>query len=171
MSIKRSHSNWTTTEIAILKEIWESGRPMRTMMDRLPRHTKAAAIVKGHALGLRPRTEVIRVESPNRTAMREAIKSGAYHAKSLAEKVGVSRRTTECYLRELHGYKIIHICGWRKSERNGPPYPIFAWGKYDDEPKPAPANFRDRFRRRNPNKPAVDPFKQLIDYAANREAA
>lgn len=165
--------DWTTTEIRILTDAWNSGRPIRAFMHLLPRHSLRAALVKGRLIGLPVREGVVRCESANKTAMREAVKASAHHALSLSEKVGVSRRTAQSFLKEMHEYGVIHISGWRKLERNGPPLAMYAWGKGEDVAMPKPLALRDRFRKRSLSKAGADPFKQLVDYsrALHQEAA
>lgn len=169
MGTKKSHENWTTTEEAILREIWASGLPMRACIDRLPRHSLRAALVRGHQMGLPARTEVRRMESPNKTAMRAAVQTAAHYSLSLAEAVGVSRRTAEHFLSEFHEYGVIHICGWRKIHRNGPALPMFAWGKGEDEPMPKAARISRHLGRRMSEK-SDNPFETAMRQVM-REAA
>lgn len=165
----KAWAEWTTKEIRILEEIWALREPLKTNMHRLPRHTLHATHVKGQSLGLPPRMNVKSEYSPAFAVLKQALEVNPDHAKSLADRTGVSYRRVGEFLKVMHGEGRIHITGWRKTERNGPPFPIYAWGEGDDIRKPKPAAMRNRLRRKS----AANPFAQLVVHAANvqREAA
>lgn len=152
---------WTTVEVRILREAWESGKPLRLFMHLLPRHSLRAALVKGRHMGLPPRTGITREESKNIANMRQILKAGPVDAGSLAEKSGMSKRVAQDFLKEAHADGQAHICGYRKMHRNGPPYAIFAWGDGDDVPHPKPAKLKDRLRKPSPST-ASNPFRRMI---------
>jgi hypothetical protein len=160
---------WTTTEIRILKEIWACNEPMKTKMHLLPRHSLRATLVKGQSLGLPLRHNVKSEYSAAYAVLKLALEESPDHAKALAERTGVSYRRVGNFLKEMHDAGRIHVTGWRKTERNGPPYPIYAWGEGDDVRKPKPAAMRNRLRR----KVIANPFAHLVSYASDiqREAA
>ncbi|KAA1012999.1 hypothetical protein FVF58_09415 [Paraburkholderia panacisoli] len=164
---------WTTTEIRILKEIWACNEPMKTKMHLLPRHSLRATLFKGQSLGLPARHNVKSEYSPAFAILKHALETSSDHAKSLAERTGVSYRRVGEFLKVMHDDNRIHITGWRKTELNGPPFPIYAWGEGDDVRKPQPAAMRNRLKHKSPAKCANNPFGQLVAYAreTHREAA
>ncbi|HEX7911750.1 MAG TPA: hypothetical protein VF534_27165 [Paraburkholderia sp.] len=160
---------WTTTEIRILKEIWARTEPLKTNMHLLPRHTLHSTHVKGQSLGLPARLNVKSEYSPAYAVLKLALEESPDGAKGLAERTGVSYRRVGNFLKDMHDANRIHITGWRKTERNGPPFPIYAWGEGDDVRKPKPAAMRNRLRR----KAVANSFAHLVNYACDiqREAA
>lgn len=163
---------WTTTEIRILREIWARTEPLKTNMHLLPRHTLHATHVKGQSLGLPARHNVKSEYSPAYAVLKIALEESPDHAKSLSERTGVSYRRVGDFLKEMHNAGRIHVTGWRKTERNGPPFPIYAWGDGDDVRKPQPAAMRNRLRRRDVPRAAINPFSQLVALSRDhREAA
>jgi hypothetical protein len=164
---------WTTVEIRILKEIWACNEPLKTKMHLLPRHTLRATLVKGQNLGLAQRRNVKSEYSPAFAVLKAALEASSDHAKGLAERTGVSYRRVGEFLKVMHDAGRIHVTGWRKTEVNGPPFPIYAWGEGDDVRKPKPAAMRNRLRRKDVPRVGANPFTQLVAYAhdVQREAA
>jgi hypothetical protein len=169
----KAWAEWTTVEIRILKEIWASNEPLKTRMYLLPRHTIAATHMKGRSLGLPPRFNVKAEYSAAYAVLKMALEESPDHAHSLAERTGVSYRRVGNFLKDMHDAGRIHVTGWRKTARNGPPFPIYAWGEGDDVRKPQPAAMRNRIGRKSPTLAASNPFGQLVAYArvTQREAA
>jgi hypothetical protein len=164
---------WTTTEIRTLKEIWARTEPLKTNMHLLPRHTLHATHVKGQSLGLPARLNVKSEYSPAYAVLKLALEESPDHAKSLAERTGVSYRRVGNFLKEMHDASRIHVTGWRKTARNGPPFPIYAWGEGDDVRKPQPAAMRNRIGHKSGARSMSNPFSQLVAYArdVHQEAA
>ena len=163
---------WTTGEIRILREIWASERPLKTNMHLLPRHGLRAIIAKGHYEGLPARHNVKAEYSAAYAVLKLALEAFPDHARGLAERTRVSYRRVGDFLREMHADGRIHVTGWRKTARNGPPFPIYAWGEGDDVRKPQPAALRNRLRHGDLTHASANPFGQLVAYArdAQREA-
>lgn len=169
----KAWAEWTTVEIRVLEEIWASNEPLKTNMHRLPRHTVAAAHMKGQGLGFPARHNVKSEYSAAYSVLKMALESTPDHGKSLAGRTGVSYRRVQDFLREMHAAARIHITGWRKTARNGPPFPIYAWGEGDDVRKPKPSATRKLIGQRDSARNVANPFGQLIAYAtdAQRRAA
>lgn len=163
----KAWSEWTTVEIRILKEIWASNLPLKTNMHLLPRHTVAAAHMKGRTIGLPCRHNVKAEYSAAYAVLKLALEESPDHAKSLAERTGVSYRRVGDFFKDMHGEGRIHITGWRKTARNGPPYPIYAWGEGDDVRKPQPAAIRSRLGHKSGALSMSNPFGQMVAYARN----
>lgn len=164
---------WTTVEIRILKEIWASSEPLKTKMNLLPRHSLRATLVKGQNLGLAPRLSAKSEYSAAYAVLKLALEESPDHAHGLAERTGVSYRRVGNFLKDMHDAGRIHVTGWRKTARNGPPYPIYAWGEGDDVRKPQPAAMRNRIGRKSSALATNNPFCQLVAYARDvqREVA
>jgi len=160
---------WTTTEIRILKEIWADQRPIKTNADRLPRHGLRAILVKGQSLKLPPRLSVKSEYSAAFAVLKQALEQTPDHAKNLVLRTGISRRHVTDFLKLMHSDGRTHITGWRKTARNGPPFPIYAWGEGDDVPKPEPAAVRNKIRRKDLPRAGVNPFRQMVASARNNE--
>ena len=160
---------WTTGELKILREIWASERPLKTNLDRLPRHTLSAIIFRGHREGLPARRSVKAEYSPAFAVIKQALEKAPDTALGLSQKAGVSYRRAHEFCRLMHQDEQIHITGWRQKDRNGPPAPIWAWGEGDDVRKPKPVALGHRIAK----KKAATPFGQLISYSEqlHREAA
>ncbi|MBB3258204.1 hypothetical protein F4827_003072 [Paraburkholderia bannensis] len=162
---------WTTHEEAILAEIWALPTPIKTNMHRLPRRSPRAAMQHAHEIGLPPRTRGKAEYSAAYAILKMALERGPNHALGLAEVTGVSYRRVHDFLRTMHAEDKVHITGWRKTARNGPPPPVYAWGEGDDVPRPRPAALRNRLRHKKDA--SMNPFAQIADYARklHREAA
>lgn len=76
---------------------------------------------------------------------------GPMTAHQIAEVTGLSYRTlynskTE-YLGALRSARKIYVCEWRRQAgHGGAPVPVFAVGKYADEPRPAPKTTEQKNR-------------------------
>ncbi|TDV04666.1 hypothetical protein [Paraburkholderia caballeronis] len=168
---KKQWVEWTTGELRILREIWASSEPLKTNVHRLPRHTLRSILFKGRREGLPPRYTVKSAYSPAFGVLKQELQRASNHVHGLAANTGVSYRRAHEFARVMHADGKIHITGWRKTERNGPAAPIYAWGEGDDVPRPEPARVRERLPRKTDA--SRNPFGQIIDYARQqqREAA
>ncbi|UEP31595.1 hypothetical protein [Burkholderia sp. B21-007] len=160
---------WTTGELKILREIWASERPLKTNIGRLSRHTLSAILFRAHREGLPRRLSVKAEYSPAFAVIKQALLKAPDNALGLSEKAGVSYRRAHEFCRLMHEAGQIHITGWRKNYRNGPPSPIWAWGEGDDVKRPKPIALGHRIAR----KKSAAPFDQIISYSEqmHREAA
>lgn len=167
----KTWAEWTNHEEAILAEIWALPTPVKESMHRLPRHSERAAMQHAHEIGLPPRTRGKSEYSAAYAVLKMELERAPNHAEGLTEKTGVSYRRTQDFLRDMHSEGKVHITGWRKTRRNGPPPPIYAWGEGEDVSRPEPAAVRKRLGHKKAAH--LNPFGQMLDYAKQlqREAA
>lgn len=163
---------WTNHENAILREIWELPTPVKESMHRLPRHTNVHAVLQhAHEIGLPPRKRGKSEYSAACSVIKKELERAPCHAAALSEITGVSYRRVHELCRVMHAEGKIHITNWRKTERNGPPAPIYAWGEGEDAKRPKPAALRNKLRHKKDA--SLNPFGQMVAYARqqHREAA
>lgn len=96
---RKTWADWLPEEITLLEEISKGSEPIRTIVDRFPRHTHTAIQARGRKLfGRRDQTRVRRVQ-PAWPGIVVALRDGPKTEAEMFESHGVARRTSAMLLK------------------------------------------------------------------------
>jgi len=169
MRSKTKAPEWTKKELAVLKQIWESGETIKAQHHLLPTRSIIAIKCQAHVLGF-PRKKRGKMSWVRPILIKKMKDAPGLTAKELSKAIGCCYAQTMLILTELNEAekKQAYVSGWRRSSSLW--VQRWTFGNKEDVPKP-PRQSReerqlyDRLRHRRQHG-SFNPFATIVQQVA-----